>query len=707
MTEKATAESGVYGQLMREFFGRAQGLPSGDVRGVAFDANGRLWAATRAGAAELDGEKWRSYGSKQGLVNALGLGDLALLRVAAVGKTIWVGAMQHLYRRKGRAFEEAPDAPPGPYTTMRASQGKLLLAAGAEVGVSDGAAWRRIPYPQPFVVNDLLLDGEGALWLATDAGLWRWDGSAWQGYAAAREHTGPPADGVTALALDGAGTLWVGTTAGIGLFDRRGWWEHIKGSSGLPYERISCITIAPDAAVWVGFPIGCARLREGDWDYFANLRWLPDDDVRAIAVADDGSAWVATARGLSRIWEQPMTLERKAAHFEERVQKRHYRMGFVADCQFEKPGEPDNFTHEASDNDGLWTAIYVGAECYRCAVTGDPEARERARTSVYAMIDLERKSTIPGFPARALVKKGEPRVGKSGGEWHDSDDGEWEWKGDTSSDEIDGHFFAYALYYDLVADDAAKKDLRGVCRRIMDHIIDHGYLLVDLDGKHTMWGVWSPEMLNGPWQAQRGLNSLEILSYLKTTYHVTGDEKYQRRYLELALGHHYAANTLYQKITYPGSVNHSDDELAIVAYDPLLRYETDPALRAIYVASLERTWRIERPEHSPFQNYIYGAVTAKFCDVEESLLALRDIPWDTIQWTMKNSHRADLVEDVRMGRFSERQATTVIKPHERGMLRWNGNPYRLDNGGGGHGEDDGAFFLLPYWMGRYYGFIKE
>ena len=43
--------------------------------------------------------------------------------------------------------------------------------------------------------------------------------------------------------------------------------------------------------------------------------------------------------------------------------------------------------------------------------------------------------------------------------WHESSaEPGWKWKGDTSSDEVVGHMFAYPLVYDLVADDAAMKD---------------------------------------------------------------------------------------------------------------------------------------------------------------------------------------------------------------------------------------------------------
>ena len=55
----------------------------------------------------------------------------------------------------------------------------------------------------------------------------------------------------------------------------------------------------------------------------------------------------------------------------------------------------------------------------------------------------------------ALWKKLSPR-------WPVSADGKWYWKADTSSDELDGHFFFYALYYDLVAtSDDEKRRVRA------------------------------------------------------------------------------------------------------------------------------------------------------------------------------------------------------------------------------------------------------
>ena len=42
---------------------------------------------------------------------------------------------------------------------------------------------------------------------------------------------------------------------------------------------------------------------------------------------------------------------------------------------------------------------------------------------------------------------------------------------------------------------------------------------------------------------------------------------------------------------------------------------------------------------------------------------------------------------------------------ERRQLRWNSNPWDVRDGGSGTSEGDPGAWLLPYWMGRYYGLI--
>jgi len=529
---------------------------------------------------------------------------------------------------------------------------------------------------------------------------------------------------VKAIVVNGDKNVWFDTEGGVSRFDGKKWETFPKGIGpvagrreaikkslgnykkieGIPYDDITVVAVGRGGEKWFGTSRGAIKLAPSGWEYYAGRRWLPDDYVNDIAVEEDGTAWIGTKKGVSKIYTRMMTLEEKARYFEKLTRARHVRYGLVSDCGLRKPGDLSTFYLRDSDNDGLWTGMYVGAEAFRFAVTGEEEARKFARESLLALIRLEEITGIKGFVARSISKEKKKR-----GEWHLASDGVWYWKGDTSSDEIVGHFFAYSVYYDLVADEKEKKQIAGVVSRIMDHIIDNKLALIDVDGRPTGWGKWAKEYFKPvDWFFEKGLQSLEILSHLKVAYHITGNTRYARVYDEL-VKKGYAQNTLQQRINIPGHVNHSDDELAFLSYYPLLLYEENPELRKIYLRSITRSWNIEKPERNPLWNFIYRLAFKKKVDFdsEGAVQTLREIPLDLVTWTVRNSHRKDIKFRFYRDRFGRKQTWTVLPFYERPIMKWNENPYVVDGGNGGYSEEAGTFFLLPYWMGRYYGFIRE
>ncbi len=470
------------------------------------------------------------------------------------------------------------------------------------------------------------------------------------------------------------------------------------------------------------------RLEPGErrWRLFHSRRWLPADEVQDLAIDANGAVLVATPAGIVKLARKQATLGQKMAAIDNALIKHHLRHGLAGGISLNEPGRLDaGHEQHTSDNDGLWTSLYVAAEAFRFAATGDPQAKANARRSLDALLFLERITGIPGFAARSIVPiEQDPRGHR--GEWHRSADNRWWWKGDTSSDEVDGHYFAYAIYYDLAADEAEKVEIRQLVARITDHILDHGLYYVGPPGVPTTWGVWAPEKLNHDLRraGDRGLNSLEILSHLKVAEHVVGAPRFAAKAKELIEKDGYAMNTVFQKHAWPTDrVNHSDDELAFLAYYPLLRYERDAELRRIYMASLRRTWQSERPERSPFFNLIYGAslqadvwtdtarrpesgvVEPAAYDRDACLEWFRDVPTDTTSWTIKNSDRADL-GPFYSNRHRQLCSQTLLPVSERHVMRWNGDPYQLDGGSDGRWRDDGTAILLPYWMGRYHRLIE-
>ena len=676
---------GVFKQEVRTFYGEADGLPSADVTGIALDATGAVVATTAGGAVRFADGAWT-----------------------------------------------ACDA-----------------AAETSLGTVDGEA----------VTASVKLGSQ--TYAGTAAGLFRSeDGASWQAVMPRAGARSWALYDVRALVADSLGRLWFASPQGVGCLGTDGAWSLYTGKDGLPYDDFTCAAAGGDGAVWFGTPKGAIRFDGSHWAYRQGLRWLPGDDVRAIAVNDNGDAWFATAKGVGLIERRPMRLSEKARFYEEEIDKYNRRTehGYVLEASLAKPGDKSEWSNHDSDNDGLWTAMYGAGECFAYAATKAPEAKKRAKDAFEALRFLSvvtqggNPPALPGFVARSILptdgwnpneehytiekdkqsQKGDALWKVIYPRWPTSADGKWYWKCDTSSDELDGHYFFNALYYDLVADtEEEKQRVRDVVVGMTDHMIERDYCLVDWDGKPTRWAVYSPSQLNGnpAWYPERGLNSLSMLSYIATAHHMTGDQKYVDAFNSLVNDHGYAMNLMYPKNQFgPGSNNQSDDEMAFMSFYNLVRYSPDPIVRAMAGYSFNNYWALEQPELNPFFNFCYAGVSTggQFKDpwgmfdltptgnwLEESLDTLKRFPLDLVDWRLQNSHRKDIIplpEYRREGGAEGKGYRTnglVLPVDERQFNHWNCDPWQLDSGGSGHGLSDGAVFLLPYYMGLYHGFIVE
>jgi hypothetical protein len=198
---------------------------------------------------------------------------------------------------------------------------------------------------------------------------------------------------------------------------------------------------------------------------------------------------------------------------------------------------------------------------------------------------------------------------------------------------------------------------------------------------------------------------MQLLSFLKTAAHVTGDARYEKEYQKVAKELNYA-DWLTRVNEFRTEMNYSDEELAMLPYYGLFQYEKNPALLKAYRRGVDEWWKNIQREDCPLWTFIYltGQPEANV-DLLSAARTLYRMPMDTIEWSMKNSHRADIKWSPVQDRFKRREALTLLPPDERPVMKWNGNPFVLDGGSGGHREDDGAAFLLPYWMGRHHKFL--
>ncbi len=201
--------------------------------------------------------------------------------------------------------------------------------------------------------------------------------------------------------------------------DTSGWIRirrKVEVEERLPCTSIRCIRTIGEST-WFGTPQGAFSLHpEGHIDYYASKRWLVDDAVVDIWPGPDRSILILSETGLNIVHFRDMTLAEKAAHFDRLTRQRHIRNGFSSSLAMSIPGDLSTGTLIDSDNDGLWTAMYLAGELFRYAVTKSDDALQNCYESFEAMERLSLITPIQGFPARSFERAGYQVADKS--RWH-------------------------------------------------------------------------------------------------------------------------------------------------------------------------------------------------------------------------------------------------------------------------------------------------
>jgi len=722
-----TGSSLVLAQTHENFFSQEYHKPyplvtkdQNDVRSIVVDLAEGVWAGTKAGLFWLN----QSTGNWQSMLNDNDQGPVYDLFVDQKGR-VWVAAWNGVFVVDDAKIEKIKGVK-GPVGVISEINGSIVAMGPEGIWKNNGKNWIKQKLNTSKAFRKLIPEGKDGFYLATGKGLYHQNKGKITLFQSNKEVL---SDDVYGMDFDKNGDLWVGSQGGISVFKKDQWIKSYTPKNGLPSIWVNSVKRSPGGVMWVGTRLGVTRFDGKSWSLRHSRRWLLNDDVRDIAFDKNGNAWIATAAGVSAVMKKQMTLEQKASYYYSIMKNRHIRDPYLVEkCRFNIPGDTIQYEPNDDDNDGQYTSMYLAMESYRYAVTKDPEAKKRAEKAFSALEFLETVTGIEGFVARTVIPKdwkrmadanrtisdrewadklmNEPRETRIEKMWLPSKDGKWLWKRGTSSDEITGHMYGYLIYYDLVAKGKEKERVKNHILKIVDYIIDGGYKLIDIDGKHTKWGVWDPEYLNKDpdWITERSINSLEILSYLKLAYHVSGDEKYQKEFYKLFDKYHYRDYIVEAKTVHNSWITYIDDELLALAYPVLVEYETDPEVKKIIRQSVDQWYNALKYDDNPYFYFLYDGFTNQKLNVERSVFLLEDNPLDLIRWKVDNSKREDL-QIVRKPVLEDLQTSRLVPPSERGIMRWDNNPWRAVQGDGGYTESDGVYWMLAYWTGRYYKLI--
>ncbi|MFC1635474.1 hypothetical protein ACFL5Z_11590, partial [Planctomycetota bacterium] len=219
--------------------------------------------------------------------------------------------------------------------------------------------------------------------------------------------------------------LVIGTPDGYIELDAASFRQRSALKSKLPCTDIRCVRQIDDV-LWFGTSNGAFALRgDGRIDYYTSKRWLVDDNVIDISEGPNDSVLILTHKGLNIIHFEMMTLQQKADHFDKLTRRRHMRHGLNCALAMSKAGDLSTGTLMDSDNDGLWTAMYLAGELFRYAATKSDDVLQNCYESFEAMERLYSINPLEGFPSRSFERAGYHVSDKS--RWQPAEDHNWFW----------------------------------------------------------------------------------------------------------------------------------------------------------------------------------------------------------------------------------------------------------------------------------------
>jgi ligand-binding sensor domain-containing protein/signal transduction histidine kinase len=141
-------------------------------------------------------------------------------------------------------------------------------------------------------ITRIIQDRQGYLWIATENGLYRFDGVRFT--PVERLYTGAPAGlFIRAAALDSSGTFWLGGNDGAIYAVRADQTTKFTSNDGLPGGQIQCMLAARNGIIWACMERGLVRIDPGDRSVkvFRASEGLASDNSRTICEDPKGNIW--------------------------------------------------------------------------------------------------------------------------------------------------------------------------------------------------------------------------------------------------------------------------------------------------------------------------------------------------------------------------------------------------------------------------------
>jgi ligand-binding sensor domain-containing protein len=319
-------------QYVRERWGSEKGL-SGDVEAITQTPDGYLWIGTTTGLFHFDGTNFSLVSDQGGaqlpLLNVLGLivGDRGNLIVrlpernllryvngafenilyplpqrelaitamcrAQDGSLLVAGIVNGVMKYRSGRFEtiaSSSSLPSSPVISMTQSEDGRIWLGTRESGLFYLDSNHAVPVNGglPSQTVNSLLGNRGDLWIGTDSGLVRWNGTRITTEGVPSELRRIP---VLVLLKDHDSNLWAGTSSGLLRMNSDG------SSKSDNSKSVNTLFEDEGGELWAGGPWGIERWRDGEFTTYGKPEGLPSDSTGPIYAESDDRIWFAPLAG--------------------------------------------------------------------------------------------------------------------------------------------------------------------------------------------------------------------------------------------------------------------------------------------------------------------------------------------------------------------------------------------------------------------------
>ena len=418
---------------------------------------------------------------------------------------------------------------------------------------------------------------------------------------------------------------------------------------------------------------------------------------------------------------QTPDLELAANTASDDCQKDHTPFGTVFGTQFTSPtyhqGTPVDYLDPPDSP--LWTGLYLAGEALRFAATKDPIAIPYAKKVIGGLrTDLDVQDPASGRLSRFAIPLTDPYAQQflpaQGIRWIARYKGQdWVCEENISRDQYTGVVTGLSAAHDFIDDPFVKSECESLLQRIVTFLESSGWNGLRRDGTVVAPFIQAP---------------IQIIAFT-----AAAERTDPTRFGAIRARHGRIAS-----YAWFGEMMSSLDplqdyfkwNLESAASWTALRLETDPDRHR----SLERAFAVMRRAIGHHRNAWFSGVEAAVDPAARARLApvieddlRRLVSRGRREFSVQNSTDPTIAKAVYTGGLQANGGTVAVggtglgvgtppqvqarypvpveKRHPTGFL-WEANPFGLDGTGDPTKQGAGVDIVLPYWLGRYYGFLK-